>query len=351
MGNQKCLLVPLNPLPPLTTTKTPPMDHNRQLHIFSRRDVLKLGLSLSIPSLMLPGAGAGNNFVAMANALHFNNPGIQIDRRPIPVSGERIPVIGLGTWRTFDAGKSKEKRAALLEVLKTLTQKGASVIDSSPMYGSSETVVGDLSKELNNRTKLFLATKVWTNGREEGIAQMNDSFRKMKTDKMDLMQVHNLVDVHTHLKTLRKWKEQGRIRYFGITHYIPGVYPELIRLIKSEKPDFVQCCYNIATRDAEKELLPLAKDKGIAVLINRPFEEGNLFNVVKAHPLPTWAKEYDIQNWAQFFLKFIISHPAVTCAIPGTSQALHLEENANAGTGNLPDEKTRNKMASYFAAL
>jgi diketogulonate reductase-like aldo/keto reductase len=257
----------------------------------------------------------------------------------------------LGTWRTFDAGNSKEKRTALLEVMKTLTQKEASVIDSSPMYGSSETVVGDLSQQLNTRNKLFLATKVWTSGRENGIEQMNQSFQKMKTDKMDLMQVHNLVDVHTHLKTLRSWKDQGKIRYFGITHYMPGVYSEMIRLVKAEKPDFVQFCYNIATRDAEKELLPLAKEKGIAVLINRPFEEGDLFNVAKGHPLPPWAKDYDITSWAQFFLKFILSHPAVTCTIPGTSKAMHLQDNLGAAMGKLPDKKTRNKMADYFMAI
>lgn len=288
----------------------------------------------------------------MLNTLHSPEKDFKpIDKRVIPVSGEMIPVVGLGTWRTFDAGNSKEKRAPLVEVIKTLIQKEASVIDSSPMYGSSETVVGDLSQQLNKRNKLFLATKVWTNGKEDGIRQMNYSFQKMKTDKMDLMQVHNLVDVQTHLKTLRSWKEEGKIRYFGITHYIPGVYPELIRLIKTEKPDFVQFCYNIATRDAEKELLPVAKEKGVAVIINRPFEEGNLFNVVAGKSLPSWAKEYDITSWAQFFIKFIISHAGVTCTIPGTSNALHLAENVGAALGKLPDEKTRNKMADYFAAI
>jgi diketogulonate reductase-like aldo/keto reductase len=274
-----------------------------------------------------------------------------IERRVIPVSGETIPVVGLGTWRTFDAGNSKEKRADLLEVIKMLIQKEASVIDSSPMYGSSETVVGDLSQQLNKRNKLFLASKVWTSGKEDGIRQMNQSFQKMKTEKMDLMQVHNLIDVQTHLKTLRNWKEEGKIKYFGITHYIPGVYPELIRLIKTGKPDFVQCCYNVATRDAEKELLPVAKEKGVAVIINRPFEEGNLFNRVAGKSLPPWAKEYDINSWAQFFIKLIISHAAVTCTIPGTSNALHLAENLAAASGKLPDEKIRNKMADYFASI
>jgi diketogulonate reductase-like aldo/keto reductase len=328
------------------------MDNTKQPKNFSRRDVLKLGLGLSISPFLLSSVVADNNLFAMTNTfLPAGTTYKPIDQRPIPVSGEMIPVVGLGTWRTFDAGNSKEKRTALLEVLKTLIQKGASVIDSSPMYGSSETVIGDLSQELNTRSKLFLATKVWTSGKEEGIQQMNQSFRNMKTDKMDLMQVHNLVDVHTHLKTLRSWKDQGKIRYFGITHYMPGVYPEMTRLVKTEKPDFVQFCYNIATRDAEKELLPLAKEKGVAVLINRPFEEGNLFNAVKGQPLPPWAKDYDITSWAQFFLKFILSHPAVTCTIPGTSKAMHLEDNLGAATGKLPDEKTRNKIADYFTAI
>ncbi len=326
------------------------MDNTKQPKFFSRRDALKLGLGLAISPVLPP--LVDNNLFARINT--FLPPGTidkPIDQRPIPVSGEMIPIVGLGTWRTFDAGNSKEKRTALREVLKTLTQKGASVIDSSPMYGSSESVVGDLSQELNVRPKLFLATKVWTSGKEDGIEQMNQSFKKMKTDKMDLMQVHNLVDVHTHLETLRRWKEQGKIKYVGITHYMPGVYPEMIRLVKTQKPDFIQCCYNIAIREAEKELLPLAKEKGIAVLINRPFEEGNLFNIVKGHPLPPWAKEYDINTWAQFFLKFILSHPAVTCTIPGTSKAAHLEDNLGAATGKLPDEKTRNKMAGYFGTL
>jgi diketogulonate reductase-like aldo/keto reductase len=328
------------------------MDDSRPSNNFSRREALKLGLGLSFSSLLPSSILDSTNLFAMTNSIQ--PPGTiykSIERRIIPATGETIPVIGLGTWRTFDAGNSKEKRTSLLEVLKTLNKGEGSVIDSSPMYGSSETVIGDLSQELALRSKLFLATKVWTSGKEDGIRQMNQSFRRMKTEKMDLMQVHNLVDVQTHLETLRKWKEEGKIRYIGITHYMPSMYPEMIQLIKKEKPDFVQFCYNIATRDAEREILPLAKEKGIAVLINRPFEEGNLFDRVQGHPLPAWASEYEIKNWAQFFLKFILSHPAVTCAIPGTSQAHHMQENIEAATGKLPDEKTRNKMAEYFRAL
>ena len=274
-----------------------------------------------------------------------------MEKRIIPSSGEKIPAIGLGTWQTFDVDNSETERSALREVLSMLVNKGASVIDSSPMYGASETVVGDLSSELKIRDKLFLATKVWTTGKDAGIRQMNESFQKMKTTTMDLMQVHNLTDVHTHLKTLREWKAQKKIRYFGITHYTVSAYPELIRLIKNEKSDFVQFNYNISVRDAEKELLPLAKDKGVAVIINRPFEEGELFNSVKGKIVPDWAKDYDINSWGQFFLKFIISHPAVTCAIPGTSKVRHLTDNLGAAIGKLPDEKAREKMKKHFDLL
>ena len=273
-----------------------------------------------------------------------------LEKRAIPSSGEKIPAVGLGTWRVFDVGNSQTRRASLLEVVKTLHSQGSSVIDSSPMYGSSETVVGDLSQQLNIRNKLFLATKVWTSGKEDGIEQMNRSFEKMKATKMDLMQVHNLVDVHTHLKTLYKWKEEGKVRYIGITHYLASAYPEMARLIKNEKLDFIQCCYNIETRDAENELLPLAKDKGVAVLINRPFQEGTLFSRVRGRAIPEWSKEYGINNWAQFFLKFILSHAAVTCAIPGTSNASHLAENLGGASGKLPDQKTREKMAAHLNA-
>ena len=279
------------------------------------------------------------------------NPEGEIEKRVIKSSGAKIPVIGLGTWQTFDVDNSEEERSALREVLKTLVAKGASVIDSSPMYGASETVVGDLSAELKIRDKLFLATKVWTSGRETGINQMNESFSKMKTKTMDLMQVHNLVDVHTHIKTLRSWKEQGKIKYFGITHYTSSAYPDLIRLIKNEKPDFVQFNYNISVREAENELLPLAEDKGVAIIINRPFEEGALFTSVRGKNLPEWVKEYDINSWGQYFLKFIISNPAVTCVIPGTSKVKHLEDNLGAGFGKLPDQAGRKKLIEYFKNL
>ena len=275
----------------------------------------------------------------------------ELQKRIIPVSGESIPVVGLGTWRTFDANPGGPDTVPLKDVLQTLINRAGSVIDSSPMYGSSEAVVGDLSDNLKIRKKVFLATKVWTSGKEAGIRQMEDSFRKMKTSTMDLMQVHNLLDADNHIKTLREWKEKGKIRYWGITHYLASAYPEMIEIIKNEKPDFVQFNYNIYRREAETELLPFAKEKGVAVIINRPFEEGALFNKVQNVALPGWASEYKIKSWAQFFLKFILSHGSVTCTIPGTSKANHLEENLRAGSGPMPDEKARQKMISYFKSI
>jgi diketogulonate reductase-like aldo/keto reductase len=282
-----------------------------------------------------------------SRSLFFQQP----QKRIIPISGESIPIVGLGTWRTFDTDPSGPGTVPLKDVLQTLVNKAGSVVDSSPMYGASETVVGDLSNSLNIRKKVFLATKVWTTGKEAGIRQMEESFRKMKTNTMDLMQVHNLVDADKHIKTLREWKEKGKIRYWGITHYLASAYPEMMRIIKSEKPDFVQFNYNIYRREAETELLPFAKEKGIAVIINRPFEEGALFNEVQREALPGWVNEYGIKSWAQFFLKFILSHHAVTCTIPGTSKANHLEENLNAGSGLMPDEKIRQKMISHFKSM
>jgi diketogulonate reductase-like aldo/keto reductase len=219
------------------------------------------------------------------------------------------------------------------------------------MYGSSETVVGDLAAELDNRSSLFIATKVWTSGKKSGIEQMETSVARLRTKQIDLMQVHNLVDLQTHLKTLRQWKDEGRIRYWGFTHYTVGAHRELAELIKKEHPDFVQFNYSIATRDAERELLPVAAANQTAVLINRPFEGANLFQAVRGKPLPPWATEIDCESWAQFFLKYILSHPAVTCAIPATRNPKHLVDSMKGGVGHLPDERTREKMAAHFGSL
>ena len=275
--------------------------------------------------------------------------GQSILRKPIPRSDELLPVVGLGTWQTFDVGARATERAPLKEVLREFVQRGGSVIDSSPMYGRSETVSGEIAGELGIHKQLFVATKVWTSGRDAGIRQMEESFRRLRVQKLDLMQVHNLVDYRTHLATLRKWREEGKIRYLGVTHYHAGAYAELARVMATEELDFVQLNYSLAERDAEERLLPLAAEKRIAVLVNRPFAEGALFNHTRGKALPPWAKEIGCASWAQFFLKFIIAHPAVTCAIPATSKVSHLIDNMQASAGQLPDARMRAQMARYLA--
>jgi len=271
-----------------------------------------------------------------------------IHKRPIPRSGELIPVVGVGTWQTFDVGAEAPERAELKEVLRLLAGPGGAVVDSSPMYGAAESVVGDLTAELGLRAKLFFATKVWTNGREAGIRQMESSLRLMRTRRMDLMQVHNVQDVSVHAKTLREWKDADRIRYAGITHYHAGAYGELERLVKTPEWDFVQFNYSMAEREAESRLLPLCAEMGVAVIVNRPFSHGGLFPRVKGKQLPAWAAEFDCSSWAQFFLKYLLAHPAVTCAIPGTSRVAHLKDNLQAGVGRLPDAATRRRMVEYL---
>jgi diketogulonate reductase-like aldo/keto reductase len=295
--------------------------------LLSRRQVLR--------------AGAGGAALALM--------GQSILRKPIPRSGELLPVIGLGTWQTFDVGAGLAERAPLKEVLREFVQRGGRVIDSSPMYGRSETVVGDLAAELGIDKQMFVATKVWTSGRDAGIRQMEESFHRLRVKKVDLMQVHNLIDYRSHLTTLRKWRDEGKIRYLGVTHYNAGAYADLARVVATEELDFVQLNYSIAERDAEERLLPLAAEKRIAVLVNRPFAEGALFNHIRGKTLPPWAKEIGCTSWAQYFLKFIIAHPAVTCAIPATSKISHLIDNMKAGGSPLPDARMRAQMARYLA--
>lgn len=272
-------------------------------------------------------------------------------RKPIPKTGELLPVIGLGTWQTFDVGTNEAAREPLKEVLREFVRAGGSIIDSSPMYGHSETVAGDIAHELGVHKQLFLATKVWTSGRDAGVRQMEESFRRLRAPRMDLMQVHNLVDYRAHLETLRRWKAQGKVRYIGVTHYTASAYDQLARVLAAEELDFVQFNYSLAEREAEKRLLPLAAEKQLAVLVNRPFAEGQLFRRTAGKPLPPWAKEIGCASWAQFFLKFIVSHPAVTCAIPATSKVAHLTDNMRAGLAPMPDDATRERMARYFNAL
>ena len=271
--------------------------------------------------------------------------------RPIPRSGEPLPLVGVGTWQTFDVGAAAPERAELKDVLRLLVERGGKIVDSSPMYGQAERVVGDLTSELGLRDRLFFATKVWTSGREAGVRQMEQSFRLMRTDRMDLMQIHNLVDVETHTQTLRDWKSAGRIRYLGITHYHAGAYRDLERLVKTGQYDFVQFNFSMAEREAEASLLPVCADAGVAVIINRPFGEGRLFGRSKGKDLPPWAADFDCASWAQFFLKWILGHSAVTCVIPGTSRRAHLEDNVQAGMGRLPDAAMRRRMLTYFQQL
>jgi aryl-alcohol dehydrogenase-like predicted oxidoreductase len=294
-------------------------------------------------------AGCGT-LALLPDAARAQSPTIM--KRPIPRTGEALPVVGVGTWQTFDVGPDAPERAELKDVLRLLAEAGGSVVDSSPMYGRSESVAGDLAAELKLRDKLFFATKVWTSGREAGIRQMEDSLRLMRAGRMDLMQVHNLLDVATHAKTLREWKSAGRVRYAGITHYHAGAYGELEKLLRTKEWDFAQFNYSMAERDAEKRLLTVCADMGVAVIVNRPFSFGGLFPRVKGKALPAWAAaELDCASWAQFFLKYILGHPAVTCVIPGTRRVAHLQDNVRAGMGRLPDAAMRKRMVEYLDGL
>jgi len=272
-------------------------------------------------------------------------------RRPIPRSDELLPVIGLGTAWAFDVGSAPAERESLRKILARFAEPPGRLLDTSPMYGRAETVIGELTSELGIRGSMFLATKVWTTGREEGIRQMQDSMRRLGTERLDLIQVHNLLDWRTQLNTLRNWKEHGRVRYLGITHYQTAAFAEMERLMRTEDLDFVQLNYSMATREAERRLLPLAADRGIAVIVNRPFEKAALFRRVRGQPLPSWAEEFDCGSWAQFFLKYIVSHPAVTCAIPATGKPRHLQDNLQAGVGSLPSQQQRRRMVDYLLSL
>lgn len=271
--------------------------------------------------------------------------------RKIESSGQLLPVVGLGTWQSFDVGNNSVERARLSEVLIQMKAKGGRVIDSSPMYGSSETVVGDLSSELGIQDHFFYATKVWTSGKQAGIGQMANSMKKMKRDTIDLMQIHNLVDWQTHHKTLLTMKDSGKIRYWGITHYTDASHKSLAKIIKDEKPDFVQFNYSINQRNAENELLATAQDHGTAVILNRPFDGGSLFRLTRGKDLPVWCEDLDIRSWAQYFLKYLLADEAVNCVIPGTSKPHHLVDNMNAGYGRFPNRKERKKMLDYISTL
>jgi len=271
--------------------------------------------------------------------------------RKIPSTGEDLPAIGLGTWQVFDAGSDKAARAPLREVIAAFAKAGGKVIDSSPMYGSAESVAGDLIAELGLRKRLFIATKVWTSGREDGIRQIETSFRRLGVKQVDLLQIHNLKDAAVHTKTINDMKALGRVRYTGITHYTSSAYAEVEKWLHKEKYDFLQINYSLAERESENRILDLCRERNIAVIANRPFAEGAMFRRVRGKPLPAWAAETGVASWAQYFLKWIVGHPAVTCTIPGTGSPAHIADNVAAGFGALPDAKMRKRMAEYFDSL
>jgi len=269
-------------------------------------------------------------------------------QRAIPKSGELLPMVGLGTWQAFDVSDDSGLWAPQREVLQLMFEAGGSVVDASPMHGRAEGVVGDLLAETEDRQRAFLATKVWTEGKDQGITQMEKSLRRMRTNVIDLMQIHNLVDWRTQLETLRLWKAAGIFRYIGITHYTNHAIDDLVAVMENEDIDFVQMDYSIGERAIEDKLLPVAGERGIAIVVNRPYEGGNLFASIAGESLPDWAQEFDCATWSQFFLKFVLSHPAVTCVIPATSKPNHMIDNLGAGRGRLPDDAMRRRMIQYW---
>jgi aryl-alcohol dehydrogenase-like predicted oxidoreductase len=303
-----------------------------------RRGVLRLGGAVSV---VLGGAVLGARPGAGA-------PVPTLVTRAIPSSGERLPVVGVGTARRYDVGASPEARGPLREVLRELPVRGGKVVDTAPSYGAAETVVGDLVAELGNRGALFIASKVGRGraGAAVGIAEMRQSFQRLRTERLDLVQVHNLAGVDEMLPVLREWKREGRIRYHGVTTSSARQYEALVRLMQREPMDFVQVDYAIDNRAAGDRILPLAADRGIAILTNLPFGRGRVFQALGTRPIPPWAAELGIDSWAQFALKYVVSHPAVTCAIPGTAQPRYLADNLGAAREPLPDEPTRRRMAA-----
>lgn len=303
----------------------------------SRRTLLKALLALGLSS---------------SSATHLLHAATQnIIVKKIPSSGETIPVIGLGTSRTFDALGDDELLLRLKKVLQVFFDKQGMLIDSSPMYGSSQAVIGELLNQVNGKQNLFSATKVWTYGEQNGIQQMEESRKLWGIKRFDLMQIHNLRDWEIHYETLKKMKTEGKIRYIGVTTSHGRFHDELEVLLDTLDFDFLQLSYNIDNRDVEERLLPIAKEKSIAVIVNRPYQRGDLFRKVKGKSLPNWASEIDVTSWGQYFLKFIVSHPAVTCAIPATTKVKHMLDNMAAQYGHLPDTKMRKEMISYYKSL
>jgi len=294
-------------------------------------------------------AAAAAAAVAPASLTAATGPDMAV--RKVPASGEHVPVIGMGSADTFDAGPDGTRRAALRGVLRNFVDAGGRVIDTSPMYGSAEVVLGDLVHELGLRPRAWLATKVWTRGREAGQRQVEQSFARLRTDRLELLQIHNLLDWREHVPTLRALQGAGKVRYSGITHYRAEAHADLERALGAEKFDWVQVNYSLAEPEAAARLLPFCADHGVAVMVNRPFADGMLFARVRGKPLPPWAGEAGCASWGQFFLRWIISHPAVTCVIPATSKPEHAADNSAAGRAPLPDAKQRERMRAYWESL
>jgi len=271
--------------------------------------------------------------------------------RTIPSSGESLPVVGLGSWVTFNVGDDRAARDACAEVMRAFFQEGGRLIDSSPMYGSSQEVIGYGLQKLNYPAQLFAADKVWISGGARGPAQIEESRNHWTIAKFDLLQVHNALDWEEHLPTLLAMKSTGRVRYVGVTTSEGRRHAEIEKILRSQPIDFVQVTYNIVDREVEERILPLARERRVAVIINRPFQRGALIDRFGKAPLPAWAADFDCKSWPQFLLKFIVSHPAVTCAIPATSRVDHVRENLGAAYGRLPDEATRTRMAAYVEKL
>ena len=301
--------------------------------LWNRRELITAAAALGI----LPHTALGESRQSM-------------NTKTIPSTGEALPMVGLGTYQVFDVNSSQQAIRLRREIVDLLTANGGSLLDTSPMYNRSEKVIGDVIRSAGNRSNLFLATKVWTNGKDAGLEQMQRSARLMQTDVIDLMQVHNLRDTATHMTTIRQLQDDQRIRYNGLTHYTSSAHKTLVREMRKHKPDFIQINYSLGELDAEQEVLPVAEELGIAVLINRPFVAGRLFNAVSGLAVPDWAKPF-ANSWGQFFLKFILGHPAVTCVIPATSKPHHMIDNLGAGFGDLPDATMRKRMADFFEGL
>jgi diketogulonate reductase-like aldo/keto reductase len=302
-----------------------------------RRTAVRLMAAAAAAALAPPGIAAAK-------------PGTMTTRK-VPASGEEIPVIGMGSSNTFDVGAAALERAPLGEVLRGLVAGGGTVIDTSPMYGRAETVLGDLIDDLGLRPRLWLATKVWTRGRAAGAAQIEQSYARLRTTKLELLQIHNLLDWREHVPTIRALQDSGKLHYSGITHYRADAHAELERVLGAERFDWLQVNYSLAEPEAATRLLPYCRDKGIAVMVNRPFADGTLFDRVRGKPLPPWATELGCASWGQFFLRWIAAHPAVTCIIPATSKPRHMADNLASGLAPLPDEAQRERMRAYWASL